>query len=227
VPIDERRFDTLESAAEALADAIAGLLADALADRGRALLAVSGGRTPRHVFERLRGAALDWRRVTITLVDERWVPPDHPDSNERLVRACLMQGRPAAATFVPLFGGEATPEAGRAACEARLAPLALPFDAVYLGIGGDGHVASLFPDDPAVAVRAGRCVPVPPRGDGLGRMSLTAPTVLNARRVFLLFGGADKRVAYREARRAGPAAALPLRLVLRQDRTPVTVLIAP
>jgi 6-phosphogluconolactonase len=227
MPVDERRFDTIESAARALAGDLAGVLRDAVSDRGRALLAVSGGRTPRHVFERLSAARLDWTRVTITLSDERWVPPDHPDSNERLVRAYLMQGEAAAATFIPLFGGEDTPRAGRAACEARLAPLALPFDAVYLGMGGDGHFASLFPGDPAVEVRDGRCVAVPPRGQRVARMSLTAPTVLNARRIFLLFTGADRHATYVEAKQAGSANALPLRLVLRQDTAPVTVLIAP
>jgi 6-phosphogluconolactonase len=225
--LDERAFDTIEAAACALADELAAGLREALASRGRALLAVSGGRTPRHVFGHLRAARLDWARVAITLTDERWVPPEHPESNERLVRAYLMQDGVAAATFVPLYGGEDTPEAGQAACEARLAGLPLPFDAVYLGMGQDGHFASLFPGDRAVEAREGRCVAVPAGRGRVARMSLTAPAVLNTRRVFLLFGGADKHGAYARARHDGPAADLPLRLVLRQDTAPVTVLSAP
>lgn len=225
--IEERGFGAIEAAARALADELADVLAGALAIRGRALLAVSGGRTPRHVFARLRTAPLDWTRVTITLVDERWVPPEHSDSNERLVRACLLQGEAVAAAFVPLFGGEESPEAGQAACEARLAALPRPFDAVYLGMGSDGHVASLFPGDPAVRARQGQCVPVPPR-DGRGaRMSLTAPALLQTRRLFLLFHGADKHVRYAEAKRPGTVEDLPLRLVLQQEAVPVTVLTAP
>lgn len=225
--IDERGFDSIESAAHALADELAALLRAALADRGHALVAVSGGRTPRHVFGRLRRVELDWTRVAITLVDERWVPPDHADSNERLVRECFLLDEAAAASFIPLFGGEDTAEAGRVACEGRLAALALPFDAVYLGMGADGHVASLFPGDPAVAVGAGRCVAVPP-GDGrLARMSLTAPTLLNTRRVLLLFDGAAKQAAYSRARQHGSASDVPLRLVLHQDAVPVTVFNAP
>jgi 6-phosphogluconolactonase len=225
--IDEREFDSIESAAHALADELATLLRTAVADRGRALVAVSGGRTPRHVFGRLRGAELDWTRVAVTLIDERWVPSDHAESNERLVRECFLLNEAAAASFIPLFGGEDTPEAGRAACEARLAALVLPFDAVYLGMGTDGHVASLFPGDPAVGVRAGRCVAVPPATGRLARMSLTAPTLLNARRVLLLFDGADKHAAYTRARQPGSASDVPLRLVLQQDAAPVTVFSAP
>ena len=227
MPINERSYPDIETAAHALADDLAAILKSALAERGRALLAVSGGRTPRHVFERLRAAAIDWSAVTVTLIDERWVPPDHADSNERLVREYLLQGDAAAATFVPLYGGEDSPMEGQEACEARLAQLNLPFDAVYLGMGPDGHFASLFPGDAVVNVRDGRCVAVPASGERVPRMSLTAPTVLNTRRVFLLFNGPDKHGKFAEARTPGSPDAVPLRLVVRQETVPVTVLTAP
>jgi 6-phosphogluconolactonase len=128
--IEEHRFAALPAAAHALADELASLLREAISDRGRSLLAVSGGRTPQQVFERLRQLEVDWGRVTLTLIDERWVPAGHPESNERLVRSYLLRGAAAAATFIPLFGAESSPEAAQPACEARLKALALPFDAV-------------------------------------------------------------------------------------------------
>lgn len=225
--IEERNFKTLETAAHALADDLAAVLRETISGRGRALLAVSGGRTPRLVFERLRQVAVDWNRVTIILTDERWVSPDHPDSNEKLVRSYLLQGSAAAATFIPLYGGEASPEAGQPACEARLKTLALPFDAVYLGMGGDGHFASLFPGDAALDARDSLCAAVSAAGSRLPRMSLTAPAILNAGKIFLLFSGADKHSMYARAKKSGSHKDIPLRLILSQEQTPVSVLTAP
>jgi len=225
--VDERSFATVDAAARALADDLAAAARQAISARGRALLAVSGGRTPRHVFAHLRQREVDWSRVTVTLTDERWVPADHPDSNEGLVRAHLLHGPAAAAAFVPLYGGEASPEAGQTACEARLGALAAPFDAVYLGLGDDGHIASLFPGDAALEVRDRLCVAVPGTGVRQPRLSLTAPAILSAREVFLMFSGAGKHAAYAEANRAGASERLPVRLILDQARTPVRVLSAP
>ena len=224
--IEHQQFDDMISAAHALADELAIVLRNAIDQRGNALIAVSGGRTPEHVFKRLRQQRLDWQKVTVTLTDERWVPADHPDSNEKLVRTHLLQDAAAAAAFVPLFGGEATPEAGQSACEARLQKLNVPFDAVYLGMGGDGHFASLFPGDAAVNVTEGLCIAAPETVSRVARMSLTAPAVLNARKIFLLFSGADKHAKYAEAQQPGVPSEVPLRLVLRQSQTPVTVLSA-
>ena len=226
MPTEERRFPSLADAAHALAGELALILDHAISRRGRALLAVSGGHTPQPVFERLRQLEVEWGRVTLTLTDERWVPPDHPDSNESLVRSWLLRGSAAAAAFVPLFGGEESPEAGQPACEARLRSLALPFDAVYLGMGNDGHVASLFPGDPAIDAGDSLCVAVAPTGSRLPRMSLTAPTLLNAEKLFLLFAGRDKETVYTEAKKSGSGKDLPLRLILSQAQTPVSVLIA-
>lgn len=225
--IEERNFETLEAAALALADDLAAVLREAISARGQALIAVSGGRTPQSVFERLRQLAVDWSRVTITLTDERWVPLDNPNSNEKLVRSYLLQGSAAAAKYIPLFGGEKSPEAGQPACEARLKTLPLPFDAVYLGMGSDGHFASLFPGDDAVDARDSFCVAVPASESRLPRMSLTAPAILNAGKIFLLFSGADKHAKYAEAKKAGSYKEIPLRVILSQTQTPVSVLTAP
>lgn len=225
--IEEHKYRDLQSAAHALACDLAQTLQEAISLRECASLIVSGGRTPRHVYKCLRRQYVDWARVTVSLSDERWVPTDHPDSNENLVRSCLLSGLAAEAAFIPLYGGEDTPEEGRRACEARLAAIGRPFDAVYLGLGGDGHFASLFPGDPALALRDGLCVAVPGSETRQPRMTLTASAILDARRIFLLFSGAEKRAIYAEAKHPSPTGDLPLRLVLCQARTPVTVLIAP
>jgi 6-phosphogluconolactonase len=175
----------------------------------------------------LHRRALPWNKVTVTLTDERWVPPTHNDSNEALVWRYLLKDAAAVARFVPLYGGEATPQAGQAACENRLKTLNLPFDAVYLGMGEDGHFASLFPGDEQVNVTDGLCVAVPQKGSRLPRMSLTAPAVLNARHIYLLFSGAAKYAQYQKALLKGDPNELPLRLVLQQTETPVTVLYVP
>jgi len=225
--IKERRFAAVETAASALAVDLADTLQEAISLQGHASLIVSGGGTPRHVFHHLRKLEVDWAHVTVTLSDERWVPADHPDSNERLVRSFLLTGSAGTATFIPLYGGENTAKEGQSACEARLMDIWRPFDAVYLGMGGDGHFASLFPGDPALEVREGLCVAVPGTETREPRLTLTASAILDARKLFLLFSGTEKHAIYAEARRTGPIEAVPLRVILLQERTPVTVLIAP
>ena len=220
----ERSFDSIEAAASALADNLACCLKTAIASRGQALLAVSGGKTPQHVFSRLSGLSVDWTRVTVTLTDERWVPPDLQGSNAALVRRYLLQDAAAAAHFIPLYGGEESPLAGQAACEARLKTLPQPFDAIYLGMGEDGHFASLFPNDSAIQVRDGLCVAVPEQPSRMARMSLTVPVIADARNLFLLITGPEKLQKYEQAKLPGSPRELPLRQLLEMKRNSLNVL---
>jgi len=222
--IRETEFSTIEAAANSLAEELGSILQKAIDATGHAYFAVSGGRTPRFVFSRLRKMDVDWARVSITLTDERWVPVRDSHSNERLVRSQLLQGAASAATFVRLYGGESTPEEGLAACEARLAAVGRQLDAVYLGMGRDGHFASLFPGDPAVDIRDRLCVAVPETSYRQGRMSLTASAILAAKKLILLYSGQEKHAVYQEATKPGPYHDLPLRIVLQQAQTPVEVL---
>jgi len=225
--IDKRHFTTIRTAANHLAEDLATTLHEAISSRGHAFLAVSGGRTPQYVFDRLRKFDLDWKRVTLTLTDERWVPVNHPDSNEGLVRSRLLCGKAIDANFIPLFSRENSPEEGLAACENRLMSIPFPFDAIYLGVGTDGHIASLFPGSPALDVCNRICVAIPPTESRAARMSLAPSSILNTRKLFLLFSGDQKHAIYNEALRPGSYKDLPLRIILNQDHTPVYISSAP
>ena len=140
----EHHFDSRGEASEAAAARIVELLANRLEHQGRASLVVSGGTTPSQCFAKLATASLDWDRVDILLSDERWVSPEHDDSNERQAREALLIDRAAAATLVPVYAEGRSP---RERCDELQDPLpVLPFSCALVGMGADGHFASLFPD---------------------------------------------------------------------------------
>jgi len=206
-----------ERLAAQLAEAVAGALSADLEQQPRALLVVSGGSTPVTFFARLAAMALPWERIDVTLADERWVGEDNADSNARLVREQLLVGPAAAAKFHPLTSDEATPEQGAAAVAERIAKLPWPASAVILGMGGDGHTASLFPDsgelglalttdEAVVAVRA-PSVPQP-------RITLSAAYLHRARRHILHIVGDNKRSVLARALAGDDARELPIRAFL-------------
>jgi 6-phosphogluconolactonase len=222
-------FTDCHALAEALAERVAARLREAIAARGRASLAVSGGSTPKHFFARLAQAALDWSRVQVTLVDERWVPESSERSNARLVKSLLLQHAAAAATFVPLHQDTATPEDGLAALNASLDALALPFDVVVLGMGEDGHTASFFPGGDRLAdaldpAGSARVLPMRAAGAGEPRITFTLPVLLDAGSLFLHIEGDTKRRVLADAQLGlGTGRDYPVRAVLAQTRVPVSV----
>ena len=214
-----------------LAGFVAQRLREGLAIRGQALLVVSGGSTPMPFFKALSGMALDWSHVCVTLADERWLPADHADSNERLVREGLLQGAAAQARFLPLFNGAASPEAAQRVLDEALAGLPWPADVVVLGMGGDGHTASLFPHAPeladALAEGEGpRCLPVAvpaPPNVPVPRLSLTRRALLDARHLVIHVTGASKLALIEQAMLDGPVGPWPIRLALHQNQVPCEV----
>ena len=210
-----------------LASAAAHALATDLASQPRALLVVSGGTTPEPFLRRLAEQPLAWSRVDITLTDERWVAEDHPDSNARLIRETLLVGPAAAATFHPLTTSDATPEQGAATVAARLATLPWPASLVVLGMGNDGHTASLFPDsgelslalstdESVVAVRAPSVLQP--------RITLSAARLHDARRLALHLVGDAKKAVLAQALSGDDARELPIRAFLT---CPLTLYWAP
>lgn len=225
-------FTDREVLAGELAATVAKLLRSELAGEERAGLVVSGGSTPEPFFRRLSAHDIDWRRVTVTLADERWVDSDNPASNERLVRSQLLRNRARAATFVPLKNQAPTARMGEEECHRTLARLPRPFAAVILGMGPDGHTASLFPGSErlpaALAMHSGRnCIAVSPVDAPHARMTLTLPILLDARQIILHITGQAKRELLEQALAEGSELLMPIRAVLRQKTTPVHIYWSP
>lgn len=205
-----------------LAREVGAGLERAIATRGAASLAVSGGKTPAGLFQHLRQMRLDWAKVWITLVDDRWLPLDHADSNERLVRETLLKYNVEAATFISLYSTAATPEAGLAEVEARLRAIPQPFDVLILGMGEDGHTASLFPCSAELAGATSPdnphlVVAVNPTTARYPRISLTLAAISQARQVFVHLTGDKKKTVF-EAAMADTAHRLPIAQVLDATR---------
>jgi 6-phosphogluconolactonase len=223
-----RSFPDQKNLVKALTDHIGNALRRDIAERGQASLVVSGGSTPLPLFEQLSQLSLPWPQVVIALADERWVEPSSPDANELLVRRNLLQNQAAAAVFIGLKNKAATAAAGWTECEKRLQDIPRPFTAVILGMGNDGHTASLFPCAPqlaaAVDMNCGRlCAAVRPQTAPHERMTLTLPAILAAKEIILHITGTEKKAVFDNALADGPLEAMPIRFVLRQQDVPVMV----
>jgi len=227
--IERNVFSTKERLAETLADAIAENLNAGLDERGTASLAVSGGSTPKRFFEVLGAREdVDWENVAVTLVDERWVDENSERSNARLVKEHLLAGP---ASVVPLYAGTPEPDAtGIAKSNAALDRLPMPFDAVVLGMGNDGHTASFFPggdtlqdalnaDGPVIAINA--------PGAGEPRVTFTLPRLLATRALYLHIEGDEKAQVLDKALQTGPVETMPVRAVLSQNHIPVSLFWCP
>lgn len=230
--VHEHRFPDSLALAHALSGEVKVDLEEAIAARGVASLVVSGGRTPARLFEHVRAEKLDWSKVWVTLADERWVETTSADSNERLVREALLSGPAAAAHFVGLKNPAPTPEAGADWATRALTRVPHPYDVVLLGMGEDGHTASLFPGSMALArgldpAAAPACIAVNALAAPHARISQNLAALLDSRRVVLHIEGDAKWQVYQRARMPGAAAELPVRAILHQKEVPVDVYWAP
>lgn len=225
--IDIRAFASQAELAPALAAAVAEDLHCAIASRGEAALAVSGGRTPVPFFNALRRFDIEWSRVVVTLVDERWVDPGHADSNAGLVQRHLLRGAAAAARFQPLKNAAGTAAEGCESVDRQLSSLC-PLDIAVLGMGADGHTASWFADAPGLAAaldvdNRACCVALHPRQGGHDRLSLSLAAVLSAGRRYLHFTGPEKWATFERALLPGPVTDLPVRALLARQYLPLQV----
>jgi 6-phosphogluconolactonase len=217
-------FEDLRSLNETAAGAVVSALETGVRLNGTASLAATGGRSPGPVYDLMALAPLEWSRVRIILTDERWVDPSSPDSNERLVRERLLKHRAADALFHPLRNGEPDPETA-ARHASRLFNSWPPLDVAMLGMGEDGHVASLFPGSPVLDLgldpSSPACIAVS-AGDGRppaqARLSLTIHALINAGLVVILTSGAAKRAVLERALQGGDPHEFPVRAVLQSAR---------
>lgn len=227
---------TREEAVEFAARMAAGVLEAAIEESGRASFLVSGGSTPVPLFDLLATKELAWGRVTVGLVDERWVSPVDAGSNERLVRHHLLTGRAGAAGFVPMKTDAPTASNAVADREMAYRPHCDPIDLIVLGMGNDGHTASWFPgskglrdamqaeeDRVVAAIDATGC---PVAGSLPHRLTLTGSAIIDSDAAILLLFGVEKREVFEAALKSDPAET-PIRFAVDGLGPRLTVIWAP
>ena len=205
--------------AEGLAIKVAGQLNDAIQAQGTATLVVSGGRSPVAFFQSLIKQPLDWSKVVVSLADERWVPVEHADSNAGLLKKHLLQGPAAKARFVGLYNVAANLEDAADQADRALAELP-PIDVLILGMGDDGHTASLFPNSPNLAEALNpdnprRCWPMRAPTVPHQRLSMSRSLLASAKTKVLSISGQGKLNTLNDALGGTDIAALPIRAFLQ------------
>lgn len=225
--VEMLRFDNRDLLMTALTEQISQQLRSGIAESQTASIALSGGRSPIPLFGQLSQQNLDWDKVTATLVDDRWLPETEDDSNGRLVRQHLLQNQAAAANFIGLYQDGVDAYDGQETCNQRLSTLPDQLDCIVLGMGNDGHTASLFPcsDDLATALSSTQnCAAVTPTTAPHARMTLTPHRLLQSKLRILLMTGEDKLATLEQALADTTIETMPIRLFLQQ---PLTIYWAP
>jgi 6-phosphogluconolactonase len=225
-------FESGAALAAGLADKVAETLSAAITARGSASIAVSGGSTPKAFFQALSSRSIVWDKVTITLVDERFVPADNPRSNHLLVKANLLKDKAAAAHFVPLYQPAEDAEKSAIIASEETRGIDDPFDVAIVGMGGDGHTASFFPGGNNLKLALD---PKTPRGiitmeaEGAGepRLTFTFSSLQDARLLVLHIEGEGKKEVLAKAEQPGDETEMPIRAILRRAASPVQIYWAP
>ena len=235
--ISEHFFDDRESMFVALSAECEQILHTALSNNQAATVLVSGGSTPLPLYQRLAQIELAWNQVDVALVDERWVAVDQPASNEAFIRNSLLQHNAAAAHFVAMKNAAETAVLGHGECEQAYQQLPRPFDLTLLGMGPDGHTASLFPLSKGLhraldlnnsnLCSAITAIPSEVTGEFTERMSVTLAGLVQSRQLHLVITGEEKLAIYRQALAKPDAMLMPVSAVLQQVKVPVKVYWAP
>jgi len=204
--------------AATLAHDVAERLRAAIAAKGQACVVLSGGRSPVPFLEKLAAEALDWSKVTVSLADERWVPVEHADSNAGLLARHLFQGAAAKARFVGLYQQAENLDAAALKADQALAELPA-IDVLVLGMGDDGHTASLFPSSPNLAEGLDlnskrRCLPLLAPSVPHQRLSLTRSLLASAAFTALSVQGPGKLATLRAALAGNDLNEMPIRAFL-------------
>lgn len=230
--LEKRVFETPESMAQAVAEDIFSRLSQSIESRGEAVLVGAGGSTPKAVYQKLSSMPLEWSKVTATLGDERWVDAGHAASNEAMLKANLAKDAAKDVRILGMKTPHESPFEAQSAVEKKFRDLPKPYDVVMLGMGMDAHTASLFPGskglaealDPQGTALCAAITPNPlPSEAPFPRMTLTLAGLSNAHHIMILVQGEQKRAVLEEALAGDDILAMPIRAVLLQKRTPVTI----
>ncbi len=221
-------FKTRDDLVDKLSQNIVKNLQDAIDKKGHATLIVSGGNTPKPLFEKLQKMELEWEKVTVGLCDERWVSSVHEDSNEKFVKTYLLQNEAKKAKFVGMYVDGMSAKKAKLVCAKNFKENLLPFDVLILGMGSDAHTASLFPNNPKLKdaldfEKKELCVSVKPQSASYVRMSLTLFAILSAENIYLHFEGESKLAVYKEAMAGHDIYKMPIRSILHQDKKDIEV----
>ena len=236
------KFESREKLFEAVANRCAQQISRGIEKQGRANIIVPGGTTPAPVFEKLAAMSLDWHNVSIIPSDDRWVDATHTQSNQKLISESFLRDKASKAVLIPLKNEAVTPQAGVEQCEANLEEVIRPYDFVLLGMGNDGHFASLFPGisnltqglnlnncNKAIAIDASGC---PVAGEITDRISLTLSTLVDSHVIAILVTGEEKLkvidACFEQVNaNAVDAESFPMTHLLKQSKTPVEIYWAP
>jgi len=233
--ITEKFFNSKDELTAALALDIEQRIVAGIKDDNRAVICVSGGSSPKPAYQHLSKLPLAWDKVDVVMVDERWVEPSHDKSNETFIKQTLLQNEAEKANFLPMKNSQSSAFEGQAECESAFKTLKQPFDITILGMGPDGHTASLFPhaqglenalstDNLVCAIEA---IKSDVTGDITQRMTLSLHGIKQSKVIKLLISGEEKLSVYKQAKVGGNVEDMPLRAVLNQTDVEVQVYWAP
>lgn len=226
-----KSFDDRASLISAMAQDTTRVLRNALKEKQSAAWAVSGGNSPIPLFEAMNTINIDWENITIPLVDDRWVPEDHPRSNAAMVKRTLLQNNAAKAKFFPLYREGQSPFDCYTSVSSAYDASVQELDLAVLGMGPDGHTASLFPGakgleeafniEGAPSIAPIEAVKSDVTGDEVLRLTLSARALVKCQHLFLLLTGADKKEVFMAA--TDENSTLPIGRLMRQLSRPITV----
>ncbi|WP_428023522.1 6-phosphogluconolactonase [Arcobacter sp.] len=221
-------FSSQDSLIEFFSKEICKRLEIAICKKGEASLLVSGGNTPKALFVKLSQIDLDWEKVKIGLVDERWINEDSKDSNSYLVREFLLKDKAAKATFIPLYKKEINAADAEELCSSLVKEKLYPCDVLILGMGNDAHTASLFPNndkliDALNLENQNYCISMNPQTAPYSRMSLTLSAILEAEKIYLHIEGKNKKEVYDKALIENDYYISPISAVLKNNRKQIEV----
>ena len=233
----EFHFENRSHLLTALTAECQDILSESISKHGSATLLVSGGSTPAPLYEALSKTELTWKKIKVALVDERWVDAQHAASNEALIKRSLLINNAKAASFTGMKTSDQRASKGQSEAESRYRALPQPFTVAIIGMGNDGHTASLFPHatglknalnvDNEQLTASINAKPSAVTGPNTERMSMTIAGLLKCERLIILLSGEDKLAVFDQAMKPGPVEDMPIRALLNQDKVPVEMYWAP